>query len=574
MFKVCERLNPKLVYIVLLVATLSIYMVLNTNSLAILNAYLNNEVYSYLYITPLSVAILLYGMVSRENIGISLKSLLTGLALLYLALLSLYCSARTPYIDQLLVLTIVLGVYGLVIMFIGGYNLKKILLVTPFILLAIPIPLAIVFDLSAYLTRITGHLAVGLAKLLGTTLEYTVREGQQVVVINTPDGKAYLSLAPVCSGIIGLTSVLGVSPVIAFLAYRVNRREWYKKIGIFFIGMTVLTVLMFLANVLRLTIVFITTSYFGISIGYGLFHYTPEIVFIPPIAYIVIRVVEKIGNGIDLSFKPPRIVIGSKHLFYKQVGFIVACILPLMLISSALSIASPNQYFINTYEGPPALIDKKGVVYENLFSEYSREFTIRYIGRNPNWEELLGSTTRVHEYLLIMLERGVEYHVYIEFSQQASQIHIWELCLKWQGITNFTSRRMTLVSPDQRYLADASEINFTHGLTHGYIVYWRDKVYTENGLEYFRFSVIVTNTSPVDPIYKHLALQITRDMWVKFLNTSYLVYSVQTINEDIVLYSTVYYTIVSIVYVVSTSTRDFTSFLERIRIWYLEKKKH
>ena len=276
-------------------------------------------------------------MFSGERIGFTDKSLYTGVVLLFLSLLSLYYSARTPFIDQLVVLSLVLGVYSLVLMLTAGYRLAKSLYVIPFILLAVPLPLAFVFDLTAYLTRATSYLAIGLARVLGVSLHYTVVNGQQVVVIDTPGGKAYLSIAPVCSGIIGLTSVLGVSPVIAFLAYRARVDRVLKKIAILVIGLLVLTVLMFIANVLRLALVFATTSWFGLGIGYGLFHYTPEIVFIPPIAYVVIKVIEKIGNGIDLSLQKPVISIsGDKLVLYTSVCFVIASIAPLIIIGLSL----------------------------------------------------------------------------------------------------------------------------------------------------------------------------------------------------------------------------------------------
>ncbi len=522
----------------------------STNSIKILCAYLNNEVYSYLYIIPISIAILYYGLFSGERIGFTDKSLYTGVVLLFLSLLSLYYSARTPFIDQLVVLSLVLGVYSLVLMLTAGYRLAKSLYVIPFILLAVPLPLAFVFDLTAYLTRATSYLAIGLARVLGVSLHYTVVNGQQVVVIDTPGGKAYLSIAPVCSGIIGLTSVLGVSPVIAFLAYRARVDRVLKKIAILVIGLLVLTVLMFIANVLRLALVFATTSWFGLGIGYGLFHYTPEIVFIPPIAYVVIKVIEKIGNGIDLSLQKPVISIsGDKLVLYTSVCFVIASIAPLIIIGSTLTINTPEQYFINTYSGPPRLIDKRAVVVEDLFSEYNRSFIVRYIGRNPEWEELLGATTRVHEYVFIDYSSGVEFHVFIEFSQVATHIHVWELCLKWQGITNFTAGAITFVSPDNEYIADVREINFTHGLTHGYIIYWRDNVYTENGLEFFRYSIVVTNTTyPVSPYYMDIARDIARNTWMKLLNTSYIVYSVETINESVLLYTLLYYIVAVMVY--------------------------
>lgn len=76
--------------------------------------------------------------------------------------------------------------------------------------------------------------------------------------------------------------------------------------------MIVLAVLMFLANSLRLALVFYTTSVFGREVGYGLFHYTPEVVLVFPVAFFALKAAEIFSGKMNIGLPLPPVRLSTR----------------------------------------------------------------------------------------------------------------------------------------------------------------------------------------------------------------------------------------------------------------------
>ncbi len=513
-----------------LVTYLILFLIFTLLYLSTINIYVNyvsNELYSYLYVSPISFIIYIVLGLAGRRLTINNYSIIAGSLYIALSLIFIVVAFEYGYIDLFLPLSYLILVYGFFILLFGGENLRFLIPSTILLATMIPIPPTSIFDITARLTRITGYYAISLARIMGTSLEYTSYHGYQVVIVNTPSRQVMFSLAPVCSGIIGLTSVLAVTSIIVLIGLRTSFKRLGFKLLLIALGLIILTLLMFLANVVRLALVFTLTHYLGYEIGYGLFHYTPEIVFIPPIAYITIKFMDKIGRGYTIDFSFPRIAY-SRGLYVLSVAILFMILIPLSLALYHLDYSIPRYVFVNTHEGPPMILNRSSLTEFPVLSGNH----VSYVGREPSWEQLLGPTTRVHHYR-VEFTGLPDITVFVEFSKVSSQIHAWEICLKWQGIENFTARSIYIGLPELGYVRNLILINFTHEDMEGVIIYWRDKVYTEDGIEYYRVSVIVAGRD----IFKHYRevydaiYGIARSIWIRSVYGSYSVYGLSVVRK-------------------------------------------
>ncbi len=538
------RVKPLYIVVAAYIVIAIVWSLLNRDVITLYTGYLGNDLYNYLYVSPIAFALLIVLWLGGREAGYTPESFILGIIFIGLSGLALLKAYTTGLIDFFLPLSFILVLYGAYTIFFAGRNVGFTIAASLFMLTMIPIPPSYIFNLTAVLTRLTGSAAIALSKLMGVGLEYTTISGYQVVIVYSPTGPVHFSLAPVCSGIIGLTSVLAVTPLLFLIALKSSIRSRVGKLGLFVLGSTVLSILMFLGNILRLSLVFTLTYYFGKDIGYGLFHYTPEIVLVFPIAYVTVKVMDKLGHGYSIDFRPPKLNYGVTGALL--LTFLVAIsLIPVLTISSRLEQTVPPAFYVDTHNGPPKLLNRANLSIEPALPVP----TAVYMGRQSSWEEMLGPTTRVHFYR-IDGEEGVPIYVYIEFSKYPSQIHVWEICLEWQGITNHTSRSIIVTESKLHYSRNLVIVNFTHKGMQGIIVYWRDKVYTEDGVEYFRVSVIASGRGILKnySLYIGDMIDIAKRIWVLSLLASYSVYGLSIIGLQELNIVTTYYILIAIFY--------------------------
>lgn len=179
--------------------------------------YSAGELYNYLLVVPI-VLIIVYLNATGGRLGI-VYHVSAGTALL-LAIIGLFLLVYAPYtmlIDQYLVAGTALILSSILVLFVEPLKDKRrlpavITAVVATSLIMVPLPPGLVFDLSAYLTRYAPSIAVPLARLLGTPLSFSTSGGVVRIVVDSPNGPVRYDIAPICSGVIGLLSVLAVAP--------------------------------------------------------------------------------------------------------------------------------------------------------------------------------------------------------------------------------------------------------------------------------------------------------------------------------------------------------------------------
>jgi len=462
--------------------------------------YATLELYSYLIITPIVVGLLYYGLIDWLELSFSTwKIIVFTTQYLVGALLLFLSNIHENLSDQLILAGAVFIVNSIVGLYLPKGKIYLSLIMIPVLLIMVPLPQWIVYQVSAVLTRYLLKIAIPFSSFIGVPLDVEEYGGFTVVRVIHNNQYVDFNIAPICSGIIGLFSVLAISPLIIYLnlkgTYNVKRRILGSVISI-----VVFTILMFLANVLRLTLVFLFTHLYGLEVGYNFFHYTPELIIVIPIIIILVKIINITSGNPRLIFqrKTPRANSVDER---KYLGFIpLLLLIPIAIPLVSVSLQTPTLIFTDTDNGPVTLLNVSKGEKQLFIPSIHNGIRIGYIGRQYEMEQGLGPTHRIHLYRGVLKNYGF-LDIYIEFSTHPT-IHIWELCLWWQNITVINTTVKTISVYNGSILFSFEEIYYSSEQLNGFLISWRYKYYTEKGIEPARFTIMV-NKPPL--------FNITRD---------------------------------------------------------------
>ncbi|MEM0380476.1 MAG: archaeosortase/exosortase family protein [Desulfurococcaceae archaeon] len=480
--------KPFLIILLILI----IYFTIFYHVVVLWYSYATLELYSYLLITPLVLMLIYINIVNGIDYGYFHRKYFTYLILFLIgSFLIFYSPMSEEYADQMIILGFILLAHSIIILFSRFNDLRKLTIMIPSLLIAVPIPNLLTYHVSAILTRHLLNMVVPFSKLL--RIPINVVESSGFIIVNVDHGNEIVqfNIAPVCSGIIGLFSVIAISPLIILVSFN-GEKDYFRKILASLIGITLFLTLMFLSNVIRLTMVFYFTSLYGLEIGYKIFHYTPEIVMVLPIVYIVIKILDRIARNVKLlSRKKPD----TNHRDYlnKSLIFLIPllCLIPLAIPVSTVSYHRTNYIFIHTFNGPVLLFDTSSGLKELFVPRIYRGISLEYYGREREIEATLGSLHRIHVYRGV-IETGKYIDIYVEFSAHPT-IHIWELCLWWQNMTVYNKERFYIEDPSGLIIYSAEVLYYRGGYLNGVLSSWRNKYYTEKGLELARFTIMINS---------------------------------------------------------------------------------
>ncbi len=510
-----------------LLITIVLYFIVFIQIINLWLQYASLELYNYLIITPIVLLIIYTGVLRKYTASYSVKKLIFYITFYFIGgFLIFYSVVFESLSDQLIILGMMFLIQSVIILFTPNKDLYKALLLSLTLLIMIPLPQGIVYELSAILTRLVLVLAIPLTRYLGTTLKVTEQSGYVIIHVLHNNSYVQFEMAPVCSGVIGLFSVIAVAPLIIYASLNGTKKLTMRVIG-GILGVIILTILMFIANVIRLTMVFYFTSLYGFEVGYNIFHYTPEIVLVLPIVFIVVKILDKLSGNVSLfpstrDKNDDRIVEhNKKHLALIPIILLIPIAFPIV----NTSFQTPKLVFINTTKGPIMLFNVTSGEKELFIPPVFQGVSINYTGRQYEVEKGLGPTHRIHVYRAIY-EPGKLLDIYVEFSTKPS-IHIWELCLWWQNITVHSDSHFIVSDPSGKIIFSAKELSYGNKFMSGYLVSWRYKYYTEKGIEPARFTIMINAIKGVEITErdKEFVKDLAKELILKSIDASYAKYS-------------------------------------------------
>jgi len=134
-----------------------------------------------------------------------------------------------------------------------------------FLFFLMPPPTQVVYALGSTLSIISTHAACAILNLFGIAAEISTSYGNPTINITQPNGTPLsFTIDIACSGIY---SLIGFLIFATFIAYIARTKAW-KKPAIFLIGLP----LIYLLNILRITIIVLLGYYHGIELAMNIFH--------------------------------------------------------------------------------------------------------------------------------------------------------------------------------------------------------------------------------------------------------------------------------------------------------------
>lgn len=288
--------------------------------------------------------------------------------------------------------------------------------------LLVPLPAGFFDWLTPWLSRVVGEL-VGWF----TGSVFVSGPGYGVLYVDSPVGVVGFEVARACTGIVTLSSVLSVVPVVLYLlAFSPRGLGWRVLAAV--LSLVVGLGVGFLGNVVRVLLVVVGTRLWGPGVGLGLFHYSPSIVYAALAVLGGFWVAERVG-GLSLSLPRLRVGVGPGSVR----GVLGVLVLLLVLVGLFAGVVEA----VNYVGGGGGVV--RGRVVVPSFGDFVGD-PLGYISggdlrvvSSVEDEWLTSVLNALVVYRVVVESGGGVFNGFVEVVDNPARLHTWQLCLQLQG---------------------------------------------------------------------------------------------------------------------------------------------
>ena len=337
------------------------------------------------------------------------------------------------YIPQFKGLSIILLLWASATYILDRESIKRLSYPFAALLFAVPLPREVIDPLSSSLSIYTAQLSS-----LLTGAELRIDERLQAYIVTIMDNTGYprsFNIAPICSGYISIMNILALSIIVFYFAWNsrlgLGRRILYI---ILLLGLGIIIV--YLGNLLRVSLVLWVTRWFGYDMALAFFHQAPSLIYSSFGALIIIILSLKIFGW--TGQKPPNPVMNGGRHVYRRPNQLVIILIIILGLSLVMNYSYPS---VSAYK----LLGNRGNYYTTLDSLlkntsstlFSRlDAKVVYVRDEPALAEVLGASI-VKRFGIEV--NGTRYDGYIEVAESPGRYHSWSVCLVVQGCKIFDS---------------------------------------------------------------------------------------------------------------------------------------
>ncbi len=376
----------------------------------------STEEYSYLLI---AFVVLVVTAISLSRAEILNKPRISRIliALIYFASSGILWSLSTTMIENAFVLrmaSLVVFIWGLVVSLYSVEGLKTLFYFLFTSLFMIPVPRDLLEKLAVHLSKNVGFIA---SVITGSKL---VVEGARTFL---DYGSGRFELVYGCSGIIGLSSIIALVPLLLYITK--DTVSLKRRVLAVILGICVGGFIAYLGNILRIsTLVWIARER-GLDAALEFFHAVSSLIYasIATIASIIVAL--KIAKPLPMPKKKTRQPTnsGTPRAASTIMFFTVIVVVSLVLFSYIAPYTVPRRAELKLYSYNYVINNMGHLVFSNNTElVYSRPV--------PALERVLGSS--IVEEVRIRY-KGRTYDGYIEFAETPARFHSWWVCLTYQG---------------------------------------------------------------------------------------------------------------------------------------------
>ena len=282
----------------------------------------------------------------------------------------------------------------------------------------VPLPASLLDSVSIWLSRFLGRLA---ARMLGA--EYVSTPLGSYIYVAGPHGVSRLDVTLACSGIVSLSSILAVAPIIAYIVSRSSGSGFRKTIALA-ASLVVAVAAVLLGNLARIVLVAREVSKGATGQLLAVFHQAPSAIYVAVAILLAVIVAQRIAGGwrpVSRAEEPP----GSwpSGVFVAFVGVVLFSVALFSLVASAtppshLGGVSGNITSFTELASNPSIILTRANI------------TVLHAAPDKRIAAILGETNVVSA---LIQYNGSRYQAYIELAESPTRFHSWSVCLGYQG---------------------------------------------------------------------------------------------------------------------------------------------
>jgi exosortase/archaeosortase family protein len=293
------------------------------------------------------------------------------------------------------------------------------------IALLIPPPPSVIDSITPSLSRIVGRLV---GSLLG--VEVVESPGSTQIKVTAPSGEqVLLSVEAACTGVVALSSILAIVPILAYVvSFSADRPR--KKLAVVLALTSIALLVGIVGNIVRVLLIVYAATILGPNSAYALLYYTPSLVYSAVSVVIAFTLVNKL-----CKFPPHRSRSSTKSLPDVTWEYVAGLLALVLIFSTALASAI-------TYATVDLDVAAGGVVVrvrvssvedfiKNPASAISTEaFRVSIVSYDAFLTRVLGALAvyRVHTYT-----KQSSFAGFLEVVDTTARLHTWQLCLAIQG---------------------------------------------------------------------------------------------------------------------------------------------
>jgi exosortase len=328
---------------------------------------------------------------------------------------------------------------GLTLILFNPQTLRQLAFPVTFLLFLMPPPNEILYTFGAALSVISSEAANSIVGAFGIPSTITSESGNPTIIITRPDGTPMSFTVDIaCSGIY---SLIGFLIFAVFIAYIIRDKLW-KKLALILIGVP----LIYLLNIVRITIILTLGYHFGEDLALQVFHLLGGWILIFLGTLLLLFISEKIfetqifANSAEKCpecnpkprsnksfcltcgriFKLKEVTIHKTDV--ARIAAIVASIILLM------SIQAPVFTFAQTR--PVVIINTpSGQQVSTEFLPQIPDYDLYFDSRDIQFEALAKQDMSLIYYYSPINESREMIWVTVELASTLSSLHRWEVCL-------------------------------------------------------------------------------------------------------------------------------------------------
>lgn len=384
------------------------------------------EEYSYLIPVVLSVTVTLYLSLRQVGFsyGIRLSKTLLSSCFLTLSFIFYWMSMVNLELKiQYLGLSFSWLFLALIILVYEPQRFVDLIpLLTAFLL--IPVPTSVIDALTPQLSRVVGRIAALLAGAV-----YVEKPGFSQIIVESGSGEVAFSVETVCTGIVTLSNVFSVFPILLYLPIA-SLGTVKKKMLASIASLTAALVIGFAGNLVRVVLVILGVKFMGPDIGLTLFHYSPSIIYSSISIIVAVLLIKRFLGGSILN-------VSRLHIITPESPRLMITSLFLTLLVSTIFIGTVLAVQRGLEEAPP-----RGLKLELEDLEEFLNHPSRYLWNSSDvtvlsetYDEFLTRVLGALKVYRVVFSQNnsITYTGYVEIVDTPARLHTWQLCLTLQG---------------------------------------------------------------------------------------------------------------------------------------------